>query len=706
MISTTTTLLSAFIWHTFVSADLWAIKSHHGGGYAGQAMYNPIDQALVLTGTLWDARFLELWTETAKAVGSYNAVSDGSNCFLATIHFGSTAQVTLSRHLFPPHACGAMALLRAFDDGTEANPTDGLNHVHTINGTSAFLLGYERFQNDDIPDRTARVQEALALINLQTYATRQEELVARKGDDALLPTIDATSGKPSLFDGLSAASGTNNGWSNLPPYQHQARPFTYAMGATAERSINSASTVAAYNGESQNVFVAITQSDQVPSFYDLESIGSGTNAPLEALLPQFYYRQMVEMDWVKTGKSTLGIPSTGGVQKMDATSGILEWYTPFTGETGFEGDIMVSDVVYLPSTRYGQFVLVGGSAKASGPLLGTLYGYPMRGAGDWDGFISKLDAQTGQAWIPPSGRDASYRIQSLDNRNDFVTAICFQYPDTVYIIGSTDGKVASNHLDEEGGAFVIKIDIDDMQVGWRLQLEGRGVLGTACTVAEESVPGTPNLLYVGGVLPVSHPGLDLEGNKLTQGSRNSDDAFVVAIDVASSNGQIKWIREIQYEQGGRRHESISSLSLDSVNGHVIAIGNSYDPVTEQNDVFAVAIDGNNGSTGDLDKIVNPYKSATPSPGPSPPAPAPPKKSVGNDESSVPGGVLAAVVLILILLVAFAVVAVLIYIRSSKKTRAVKDLALENPDLELREEDDAVAAAVTEPDPPAINKSIV
>ena len=77
-------------------------------------------------------------------------------------------------------------------------------------------------------------------------------------------TIDSAAvDRPSLYDLLSDYSPLPQNISQ--DYQHQSLPFTYTMSVVAERSMKE-DVAEAYPSpmcESQNVFVAITQSEQV-----------------------------------------------------------------------------------------------------------------------------------------------------------------------------------------------------------------------------------------------------------------------------------------------------------------------------------------------------------------------------------------------------------------------------------------------------------
>lgn len=539
------------------------MKSQGGGGFASHAAIDLIENKIYLVGVTWNAHFLKRWRfltvngqEDDSDADAYTDASatDYPLCFVGTIQLPQAASFQTPK---------------LSDSNAGRGGTTFCQSISLLHGNTALLLGYQLKPNPTNPGQTASVQRVLKNLSLQTQDTNELQLSS------------------------TAETDTSQ--------------FIYPMGMTTD---------ARAKGQPHNVFLALTQSTQVPPMFHLDSMAADaedTGAPLSVLQPKFWFRQLQEMLWIRTGEQTsLEASTTGGVQKINVDGQTSEWYIRLAGEPGFEGDVMATHVAYAPSTRHGEFLLVAGSAKgASGPLLGTVRDIPLRGGlHDWDGFLTKIDPQTGEK-VTPSSHSASYRIQSAGNKHDWVTALCFQDRDMAYIIGSTRGKVASSPTKEDGGAFIIKIDVDDMTIQWRIQLEGMGVLGTACAIVEEEIQAgsnSKNLLYVAGTLPPSHPGLDLNGNKDASKSgrhRASQDAFVVAIDVDSSNGQIEWIREIEYEDEASlpgaqaRHEHIFSLVLDSNQGHVIAFGNSYDPSFEGNDVFAVALDVQYGTAGDL-----------------------------------------------------------------------------------------------------------
>ena len=60
------------------------------------------------------------------------------------------------------------------------------------------------------------------------------------------------------------------------------------------------------------------------------------------------------------------------------------------------------------------------------------------------------------------------------------------------------------------------------------------------------------------------------------------------------------MRPVGYTRDGPREDSVTSLTLDPTNDHVIVTVNSYDPQNRQNDVFVLAIGRQTGSSGSLD----------------------------------------------------------------------------------------------------------
>ena len=88
---------------------------------------------------------------------------------------------------------------------------------------------------------------------------------------------------------------------------------------------------------------------------------------------------------------------------------------------------------------------------------GEVIGARQQSAGDWDGFLTIVDAANGSIDGEQMGsyHTHSKRIKTQLEKDDLVMGLCMD-GDKAYVVGSTEGKVVGT---EAGGAFVMKIDI-------------------------------------------------------------------------------------------------------------------------------------------------------------------------------------------------------------------------------------------------------
>jgi hypothetical protein len=161
-----------------------------------------------------------------------------------------------------------------------------------------------------------------------------------------------------------------------------------------------------------------------------------------------------------------------------------------------------------------------------------------------------MDATTGisddtNANLTHINADHSIRIQSQPNQDDFVSATCSS-GDKMYVVGFTTGIIDGT---EAGGAFIIKYDLDTLNILWKRQIAGVGVEATTCVASGD-------LLYFAGIVPA---GILLEDETRTDGPSDTQDVFAVAVHADS--GDFYWIRQID----SRQEDSLPNLLISQIN---------------------------------------------------------------------------------------------------------------------------------------------
>lgn len=243
------------------------------------------------------------------------------------------------------------------------------------------------------------------------------------------------------------------------------------------------------------------------------------------------------------------------IMKFNVTSGAVVWGQTLT-TTG--GRSTVGAIKYMVSR---DILVVVGSSNGEGSYVGA----GVSSTGDWDGFLTIIDAKTGHIDDSAANKthltaDHSLRIQSQPNQNDFVLGLCI-LDDKVFLVGSTDGVIDGK---KKGGGFVMKIDIDTFNVLWKRQFVGDGVEITHCT-------GFSSVLYVGGQVP---PGVRVDDPTRTHTSDTQD---LILAHVNADTGEPVWIRQVD----SRREDRLTGFIISGP-GNLIFIGNAFDLETGTN----------------------------------------------------------------------------------------------------------------------------
>jgi hypothetical protein len=235
--------------------------------------------------------------------------------------------------------------------------------------------------------------------------------------------------------------------------------------------------------------------------------------------------------------------------KLNVTSGKVVWEGTLTT---VEGRSTIGGMQYIANR---DVLVVVGSSNGEGSYVGA----GVASNGDWDGYVTLVDASTGEvddsaANLTHLAADHSLRIQSQPNQDDFILGVC-TLEDKLFILGSTTGVIDGT---ESGGAFIMKVDIDTLNVIWKTQIVGDGVEATQCI-------GFQNVLYVGGHVPA---GVTVDDPTRTYTS-DTDDVFVSYVDAGT--GGIVWLRQID----SRRDDRLTGLLINQV-GNAMIVGSAMD----------------------------------------------------------------------------------------------------------------------------------
>jgi hypothetical protein len=252
----------------------------------------------------------------------------------------------------------------------------------------------------------------------------------------------------------------------------------------------------------------------------------------------------------------------------------------------------------LAGTDANTLVLVG-STKGSGLVFGANAG------DDWDGFIIKLDSQSGDEIGAVTGERTATRIDSSNQQDDWVNGICVDKfnPNAVFLVGGTKGKIRTldqDHQLPEGDihTYVVKVQLDTLEVIWTKHFTmeaGPGYVNAeaaafSCAVAPGE--GSKNAVYVAGTI-LNGAFLDdaIEGE-----SAGGDDIFVIQMD--DDGDKVNWIRQIGTDADDRL-ATTGGLDVD-LDGNVIVYGETkgafYSLVPSgKNDLVAFTMSKKDGS---------------------------------------------------------------------------------------------------------------
>lgn len=277
-----------------------------------------------------------------------------------------------------------------------------------------------------------------------------------------------------------------------------------------------------------------------------------------------YSIEIKKLGW----KFEYGPPGAATQDQPTAEQEVTEnMVTVFTQEyaTSDMKSVRVANLLYIPHVNaQGQredFLLMAGHTRGYGWAFGS---DTPSGTDDSDGFVTKLDPNTGLEMSKSANMDAtdmtfsntySMRLSTQPGKSEIIHAVCVNRNDddvrSAYIVGSTTGLIDPNFTPPANAkgkdvqfAFIAKLDLDTLNIEWRKQygtFEGTDAYATGCAVTDNGA------VYVGGV--VTDDGV-LTGDDLDiVHGVGGDDVFLIRMYEA--NGKVMWGRQIGTDQDER-----------------------------------------------------------------------------------------------------------------------------------------------------------
>lgn len=233
-----------------------------------------------------------------------------------------------------------------------------------------------------------------------------------------------------------------------------------------------------------------------------------------------------------------------------------------------DGRSTIGGVQHLPDR---DILLVAGSSSGKGSYVGA-----GEWSNSWDGFITLINATSGL--IDDSAANQTYlasehslRVQSQVGQDEYILGVCSS-DDDVYVTGSTTGKMKPDAT-EDGGAFLIKLDVDTLNILWVQQWYGLGTEGIKCTASSTDI-------YVAGHVPKG-VSLKADTTRLQQPS-NDQDLFLSLVD--AKDGSVQWTRQFD----SRKPDHLAGISRMST-GDLIVMGNSMDFDRGVSDIYVASV---------------------------------------------------------------------------------------------------------------------
>jgi len=336
--------------------------------------------------------------------------------------------------------------------------------------------------------------------------------------------------------------------------------------------------------------------------------------------------------------------------KYNITTGEEIWQTPFDTS---QGKTFITGMETIPSRK---MLIVLGSTNG----YGTATGEENYSGEVWDGFLTLVDSETGKIENHTYGTYQSHstRIRSQYDQDDLALGLCIS-DDKVFVVGSTTGKIEGK---DAGGGFVMKIDVDTLDIIWKKQLVGDGVEATHCDVVE-------NDLFVGGNVGL---GTRLE-EKISRDVTDTIDVFVASFN--AYDGEIRFLRQID----SRRDDQLVGLKIHPTSGKTILTANAWNFTTGTVNLYILSINQEGKyEWQNVEAGYDPIAGVIPTKPTDEMIPVNPPQDNYPSDKKEDNGTIIAVVIVLIVVIAF--VLTVFFYRKSDKEIIVDDLDLD-PNIE-------------------------
>ena len=431
----------------FQSGD--STSSDADDSYAGSMYYDKVRRQIFLTGGTYSTSF--------DAGGGANTHSDYSDCFIASL------QLPEGSDKFPEN----WTYSRIFG---KSNVNDVCSDIEVYN-----------------PDPN----------NTDAYEKSGLFTVGHSDPSGLLSEL-AESVKPKIF-GFSMLMDLNTKVETADDaklygggvFQNEKVQYPVAITHNLMRRNMYVAMLSSEFDNQNNIANSVSPSPH--NHYDFTA-GSGYENPIRGK----DFSVSIKMVSLKSINEMDNEPIKGGLKDAYNTKWSRE-YEPID-----DSNPRVADIMYLPSTSTGGFVIFAGSTSGYGTAFGQRDApNPRPTTPDIDGFVTKLHASDGNI-ADDIAQAFSVRIQSQSadgtkssGEKDEVKGLCsYVNPPTVenpthfFVVGSTTGVLETGHVHptQADAAFIMKLTTDSMEKVWVKQISTvgtGGVVGLSCAITPD-----------------------------------------------------------------------------------------------------------------------------------------------------------------------------------------------------------------------------
>lgn len=261
-----------------------------------------------------------------------------------------------------------------------------------------------------------------------------------------------------------------------------------------------------------------------------------------------------------------------------------------------------------------KVLLMAGSTSGSGTAFGGK-DLPPRDEDsnhkDWNGFLVKLDPSTGTVASNGPGAYAK-RIFSALADDVVIEHLCLDETQKhLYLVGSAQSNILKtgddNDLvlhDDPGGAFLVKLEFDSLEVLWAQEIPGHRVRGTACQVS----PVDGSVFFAGEVpeeVNLPEEKLFFQDVAVRASAPTGTHADVFCAKVDADTGSIEWLSHLGSGETDTLAPNGGGLVVDRM-GNPILYGTTFGSMVRHkdrhgpakdlySDVFVIQLSGKDGS---------------------------------------------------------------------------------------------------------------